>query len=315
MVVSARPSLSGLRKSDHGPRASLSPGAEAVSRDCLSRVVVQGAPGCSSPGPSAVPRGGRAPHQLATPSPLSCNGTYNQNGSREVETQSANTLVSFGFCDVKLSEKREDSFVSESITCGVARVRDQQEELRWDAADVIMDSPDGNVLLPLVSGGVSRPKRDPGTRPNWGFSGRTPSPHLFAPSSSCEIPLERVGDQSAGQSKVAGTSCIAVISFQVFGPGSALGTKGTWTDLRRKLLKPQQRFYVIALLLRGPCFEKSVCCSVFFNGRLVTRQWLTHARMCFLALFPSQNIVKTNSKYLFSGAWKGRDKERTDLQC
>jgi hypothetical protein len=112
-------------------------------------------------------------------------------------------------------------------------------------------------------------------------------------------------------SKVAGTSCIAVISFQVFGPGSALGTKGTWTDLRRKLLKPQQRFYVIALLLRGPCFEK----SVFFNGRLVTRQWLTHARMCFLALFPSQNIVKSNSKYFFSGAWKGRDKERTDLQC
>ena len=199
VVVSARPSLSGLRKSDHGPRASLSPGAEAVSRDCLSRVVVQGAPGCSSPGPSAVRRGGRAPHQLATPSPLSCNGTYNQNGSREVETQSANTLLSFGFCDIKLSEKREDSFVSESITCGVARVRDQQEELRWDAADVIMDSPDGNVLLPLVSGGVSRPKRDPGTRPNWGFSGRTPSPHLFAPSSSCEIPLERVGDQSAGQ--------------------------------------------------------------------------------------------------------------------
>ena len=181
VVVSARPSLSGLRKSHHGPRASLSPGAEAVSRDCLSRVVVQGAPGCSSPGPSAVPRGGRAPHQLATPSPLSCNGTYNQNGFREVETQSANTLVSFGFCDVKLSEKREDSFVSESITCGLARVRDQQEELRWDAADVIMDSPDGNVLLPLVSGGVSRPKRDPGTRPNWGFSGRTPSPHLSPP--------------------------------------------------------------------------------------------------------------------------------------
>ena len=90
---------------------------------------------------------------------------------REVEIQSANPLHSFGFCEIKLSEKREDSFVSESITCGVARVRDQQEELGWDAADVIMDSPDGNVLLPLVSGGVSRPKSELGTRPNRGFSG------------------------------------------------------------------------------------------------------------------------------------------------
>ena len=111
---------------------------------------------------------------------------------REVEIQSASTPSS-DFCDIKLSEKREDSFVSESITCGVARVRDQQEELGWDAADVIMDSPDGNILLPLVSGGVSRPKRDPGTRPNRGFSGRTPSPLLSDPP-SCEIPLERVGE-------------------------------------------------------------------------------------------------------------------------
>lgn len=114
-------------------------------------------------------------------------------------------------------------------------------------------------------------------------------------------------------SKVAGTSCIAVISFQVFGPGSALGTKGTWTDLRRKLLKPQQRFYVIALLLRGPCFEKSVCCSVFFNGRFSHSAMAYSREDVFPCTFPSQNIVKSNSKYLFSGAWKGRDKERTDL--
>ena len=101
---------------------------------------------------------------------------------REVETQSANPLHSFGFCEINLSEKREDLFfVSESLTCGVARVRNQQEELGWDAADVIMDSPDGNVLLPLVSGGVSRPKSELGTRPNRGFSGRTPSPHLSPP--------------------------------------------------------------------------------------------------------------------------------------
>ena len=113
---------------------------------------------------------------------------------REVEIQSASTPSS-DFCDIKLSEKREDSFVRESITCGVARVRDQQEELGWDAADVIMDSPDGNVLLPLVSGGVSRPKSELGTRPNRDFSGRTPSPPLSGPS-SCEIPLGRVVDQS-----------------------------------------------------------------------------------------------------------------------
>ena len=53
-----------------------------------------------------------------------------------------------------------------------------------------------SLPLPLMSGGVSRPKRDLG----WILA---LVPPLSAPS--CEIPLERVGDQSAGHSEVAGT--------------------------------------------------------------------------------------------------------------
>ena len=72
----------------------------------------------------------------------------------------------------------------------------------------------------------------------------------------------------------------------------------------------------------------SLCCSedlvlksqfptqiaFFFNGRLVTQQLITHKRMCFLALFPFQDIVDTNCIYLSYEAGKRRDKVRKDLQ-
>ena len=79
--------------------------------------------------------------------------------------------------------------------------------------------------------------------------------------------------------------------------GSILGTKGTcspslWTDLRRKL-KPQQRFYVMALLVRPDLVLKSSLPLRLFvlNGLLVTEQLLAHTRICCLALLHFQNIL------------------------
>ena len=71
----------------------------------------------------------------------------------------------------------------------------------WDAnaaSAVIMDSSDdGNVPLPLVSGGLGiEAKERPVTRPKRGFQWAMPGKPLSAPS--CEMPLKRVGDQSAG---------------------------------------------------------------------------------------------------------------------
>ena len=156
---------------------------------------------------------------------------------------------------------------------------------------------------------------DLGTRPKRGFSRLT--------SPSCEIPLKRVGDQSTGRSKVAwqhtNACCIVMISFLVFGPGSVLGTKGTcrrgcWKDLRSKL-KPQQRFYVMALLVRPDLVLKSSLPLRLFvlNGLLVTEQLLAHTRICCLALLHFQNILILKTQTTWAG--KRKDKERKDMQC
>ena len=78
--------------------------------------------------------------------------------------------------------------------------------------------------------------------------------------------------------------------------GSILGTKGTcspslWTDLRRKL-KPQQRFYVIALLLRRLCFKKKFVTELFSLQRLLSHSAIAYSHG---HVFP---CTLTFSKYL-----------------
>ena len=91
-----------------------------------------------------------------------------------------------------------------------------------------------------------------------------------------------------------------MILYLVFGPGSVLGTKGTlwpgcWTDLRRKL-KPQQRFYIMALLPRPELVLKSSLPLRLFvlNGRLVTEQLLTHVLPCSFPFSKYFNLEDTN---------------------